>query len=175
MPKKPARKSQSCVLFLNGPNLGTLGVREPSLYGTTSLKDIVGSARQLAVQYGVLLKDLQSNHEGDLIDCLNSHFSAMKNSQSSVSTPNIIGIVINPGALAHTSIALRDALAMFDSEGVAIAEVHLSNIYRRETFRHQTVTSGVVSCVVSGMGPSGYYFALEWILKQYKQATQRPS
>ena len=168
MPKKQTARSAPAVLFVNGPNLATLGFREPEVYGDTPLSAIVAEARSLAEDHGVRLLDVQSNHEGILIDFLNEHFLE---SRKEPARAQVRGVVINPGGLTHTSVALRDALAMYDREGVPIAEVHLSNIYRREAFRRESLVSPVATVVVSGLGAQGYRLAMEWLLKGLKKAT----
>lgn len=133
------------VLVLHGPNLNLLGNREQSIYGTTSLETIDSSLHKLGDELGAELVIRQSNHEGELVTWIQE---ARRDCQ---------GIIINPAAYTHTSIAIRDALAAVDLPTV---EVHLSNIYRRETFRQQSYVSGVAVAQVSGFGPSGYLLAL---------------
>ena len=133
------------ILVLHGPNLNLLGNREQSIYGTTSLETIDSSLRRLGDELGAELVIRQSNHEGELVTWIQE---ARRDCQ---------GIIINPAAYTHTSIAIRDALAAVDLPTV---EVHLSNIYRRETFRQQSYVSGVAVAQVSGFGPSGYLLAL---------------
>jgi 3-dehydroquinate dehydratase II len=134
------------ILTLHGPNLNLLGSREPSVYGTLTLAEIDASLQKLAVELGVKLETFQSNAEGELIDRI--HRAAKD---------KVAFVIINPGGLTHTSIALRDALA-----GVAIPfiEVHLSNIYARESFRHHSYISGIAVGVISGLGARGYEYAL---------------
>ncbi len=136
------------VLLLNGPNLNLLGRREPEKYGSRSLADIEAQLGREAAALGVALACFQSNHEGALIDRI--HAAASDGTGF---------IVINPGGLTHTSVALRDALA-----GVALpfVEVHLTNVHRREAFRHHSFLSELAEGVVAGLGPSGYSAALRF-------------
>jgi 3-dehydroquinate dehydratase-2 len=140
------------LLLLNGPNLNLLGTREPEVYGKQTLADIEQAACAQAVAAGATLACFQSNHEGALIDRIHA-----------AKTEGVDAIVINPGGLTHTSIALRDALA-----GVAIpfVEVHLSNIHQRETFRHHSYLSALALGTICGLGPDGYRFALDFTLKK---------
>ncbi|HTT59211.1 MAG TPA: type II 3-dehydroquinate dehydratase [Acidimicrobiales bacterium] len=136
------------ILLLSGPNLDLLGTRSPEIYGTATLAELVASFRSRAEAKGYHVRDEQSNFEGDLIEAVHE------------ARATCAAIVINPGALTHTSWALRDALATF--EGVAI-EVHLSNPAAREPFRHTSVIAGVVSGTIAGFGALGYELALEAI------------
>lgn len=134
------------ILVLQGPNLNWLGKREPHIYGSMTLEDIHDRLRERADQLGLVLKTVQSNHEGVLIDTI----------QEQAAT--IDGIIVNAGALTHTSIALRDALS---AVSVPIMEVHLSNIHARESFRHHSYISALASGVIVGLGWRGYLWALE--------------
>jgi 3-dehydroquinate dehydratase II len=138
------------VLVLHGPNLNLLGTREPAVYGSVALPDIDRELTQIAKEAGSTLQSLQSNHEGVLIDRVHA-----------ARTDGTDFIVINPGAFTHTSVALRDAFA-----GVAIpfVEVHLSNVHRREPFRHHSYFSDLAEGVIVGLGAQGYYLALRFAL-----------
>lgn len=140
------------LLLLNGPNLNLLGIREPAVYGSGTLAAIESAATAQAEAAGGTLSCFQSNHEGALIDRIHA-----------ARTEGIDYIVINPGGLTHTSVALRDALA-----GVAIpfVEVHLSNVHQRETFRHHSYLSGIAQGVICGLGADGYRFAIDFALKK---------
>ena len=137
------------VYILNGPNLNLLGTREPDIYGKTTLAEIEQSCRDFGSTYGLEIQFLQSNHEGQLIDWIQG---AGKKGQ---------GIVINPGAYTHTSIAIRDALSAVQ---VPVIEVHLSNIHRRERFRHRSYVSQVATGVICGFGPAGYVLGLQALM-----------
>ena len=140
------------VLVLHGPNLNLLGTREPAVYGSTTLQDIDRELQQIAQEAGATLQSLQSNHEGVLIDRVHA-----------ARTDGTDFIVINPGAFTHTSVALRDAIA-----GVAIpfVEVHLSNVHRREPFRHHSYFSDLAEGVIVGLGAMGYSLALKFALSR---------
>ena len=138
------------LLLLNGPNLNLLGTREPEVYGSTTLAQIEQSAVAQAQAAGAALAHFQSNHEGQLIDRIHA-----------ARTEGVDAIVINPGGLTHTSVALRDALA-----GVAIpfVEVHISNVHRRESFRHHSYLSELAVGVICGLGIDGYRHAIDFAL-----------
>ncbi|MBL8805583.1 MAG: type II 3-dehydroquinate dehydratase [Rhodospirillales bacterium] len=138
--------SKPVLLVLNGPNLNMLGVRQPEVYGRTTLADVEADCRALSEDLGCTLEFRQSNHEGQLIDWI----------QEARQTAD--GIVINPGGLTHSSVALRDALLASD---LPVIEVHISNIHAREEFRHHSYVSGIAKGVIAGLGPQGYLFALE--------------
>ncbi|TFW28360.1 type II 3-dehydroquinate dehydratase [Massilia arenosa] len=140
------------LLLLNGPNLNLLGTREPEVYGADTLADVEQAAVAQAAQAGAELVCFQSNHEGALIDRIHA-----------AKAEGVGAIVINPGGYTHTSVALRDALA-----GVAIpfVEVHISNIHKREPFRHQSYLSDVAVGTIAGLGIEGYRLAIDFMLKK---------
>ena len=140
------------LLLLNGPNLNLLGTREPAVYGSGTLADIETAATAHAEAAGATLACFQSNHEGALIDRIHA-----------ARTEGVDYIVINPGGLTHTSVALRDALAGVD---IPFVEVHLSNIHQRESFRHHSYLSSIAKGVICGLGADGYRFAIDFALKK---------
>jgi 3-dehydroquinate dehydratase-2 len=139
------------ILLLNGPNLNMLGTREPALYGATTLADVVDAitAAGRATQPSVDVDAFQSNHEGALIDAIQERGRTAA------------GIIINPGGLTHTSVALRDALAMTDAP---IVEVHLTNIHAREEFRHRSFIAPIAWGQIAGLGARGYLLAFEALI-----------
>jgi 3-dehydroquinate dehydratase-2 len=140
------------LLLLNGPNLNLLGTREPAVYGSTTLADIEQAAQAQAAAAGASLACFQSNHEGALIDRIQA-----------ARTEGVDTIVINPGGLTHTSVALRDALA---AVAIPFVEVHLSNIHQREEFRHHSFLSAIAQGVICGLGADGYRLAIDFALKK---------
>jgi 3-dehydroquinate dehydratase-2 len=140
------------LLALHGPNLNLLGTREPGVYGSTTLPQIDADLAQMAADAGARLSSLQSNHEGVLIDRIHA-----------ARTDGTDFIVINPGGLTHTSVALRDALA---AVALPFIEVHLSNVHRREPFRHHSYLSDIATGVIVGLGAAGYRLALQYALGQ---------
>ena len=140
------------ILVLNGPNLNLLGTREPEVYGTDTLQDIENKLQSIAEENNVKIDFYQSNSETDLIDALH------KSKQDDVNF-----IIINPGAFTHTSIALRDA---FLGVNIPFIEVHISNIYSREEFRKKSFLSDISQGLITGLGVSGYEFALLSILRR---------
>lgn len=134
------------ILLLNGPNLNLLGSREPEIYGSTTLSDIESACAAKAKSLGFALQCFQSNSEGDLVDAIQA--ARGKNA----------GIVINPGAYSHTSIAILDALT---AAGLPVVEIHLSNIHQREDFRQSSYVSKVALGVICGFGAHGYELALD--------------
>ncbi len=143
------------ILVLHGPNLNLLGTREPAIYGTTSLADIEVQVAELAAADEAEVVNFQSNCEGELIDKIHA---MMEEAQ---------GILINPGGLTHTSVALRDALVASD---LPVVEVHLSNIHQREPFRHHSYISDIALGVVLGFGPSSYLLGLEALLRYLRES-----
>ena len=148
---KPAEKAR--ILVIHGPNLNLLGTREPEHYGRTTLADINLALAQLAATAGVDLEAFQSNHEGALIERIHA-----------AREQGVRAIIINPAAYTHTSIALRDALAAVN---LPFIEVHLSNIYSREPFRHRSYFSDLAIGVISGLGAKGYELALKYAMESY--------
>lgn len=153
MADKPIAKALRSVLVLHGPNLNLLGTREPEVYGATTLADINIALVERAQARGVTLAYFQSNHEGALVDRIHA-----------AKSEGIEFIIINPAAYTHTSVALRDALA-----GVAIPyiEVHLSNVHRREPFRHHSYLADQAVGVICGLGWRGYLAALDYAIDQH--------
>jgi 3-dehydroquinate dehydratase-2 len=140
------------ILVLHGPNLNMLGRRQPEIYGRTTLAEINSALQVRAQQVGAALLIVQSNHEGALIDVLQAEGW------------DADGIIINPGALTHYGLSLRDALA---SLSAPIIEVHLSNVYQREPFRHTSVVAPIATGQIAGLGWRGYLLALEWLLGEH--------
>jgi 3-dehydroquinate dehydratase-2 len=141
------------ILLIHGPNLNMLGRREPEIYGHTTLAQIDDAVRARASTAGATLLAFQSNHEGALIDFIQAEGW------------DADGIIINPGAYTHYGLALRDALATLHAP---IVEVHLSNVYKREAFRHTSLIAPIATGQIAGLGWQGYLLALEWLLSGVK-------
>lgn len=144
------------VFVLNGPNLNMLGTREPGIYGGTTLGDIERQCKDSGKRLGLSVDFRQTNHEGVLVDWIQEAATAAR------------GIVFNPGAYTHTSVALQDAIR---AAGLPVIEVHISNIFAREDFRHHSYVSPVAAGVICGLGPLGYVLALE-ALKPLAEASK---
>jgi 3-dehydroquinate dehydratase-2 len=134
------------LLLVNGPNLNLLGTREPALYGTQTLDDVVDLTVSTAAEFGFTVRAVQSNHEGVLIDVIHE------------SRHDCAAVIVNLGALTHTSVALRDALTGI---GLPIAEVHITNVHARESFRGHSYISPIATSVIVGAGILGYAFAVQ--------------
>lgn len=150
--KKKIKKIQ----IINGPNLNMLGKREPHIYGSMTLDEINKGLEKEAKILGIKLDFFQSNHEGAIVDKIHQLFDKP-----------VDGIIINPGALTHTSVSLRDALLLLSCPAV---EIHLSNIYKREAFRHKSLLADIVTGQVSGFGHYGYYMALHAIARMIHES-----
>jgi len=148
------------VVVLNGPNLNLLGSREPDIYGRETLADVEADCRRLGKELGLAIEFHQSNREYEIIDWIHA------------ARGRAGGIVINPAAFTHTSVAILDALAAFEGP---IIEVHISNVHRREPFRHHSFVSGVASGVIVGCGTQGYGFALRRIAKLIEERSSAPA
>jgi 3-dehydroquinate dehydratase-2 len=153
-PANPASPAKH-ILVLHGPNLNLLGSREPAVYGRTTLEEINANLKALAVKSGAVVQCLQSNSEAVLLERLHQ-----------ARDDGTAFIVINPAAFTHTSVALRDALAAVD---IPFIEVHLSNVHAREAFRKESFFSDLAVGVISGLGASGYEFAVQYALSYKKQ------
>jgi 3-dehydroquinate dehydratase-2 len=139
------------ILVVHGPSLNLLGTREPEIYGATTLAEIDAELAEIAKQHGCELDSFQSNHEGALIDRIHE------------SIPSADGILINPGGLTHSSVSLRDALA---ATQLPVVEVHLSNVFAREEFRHHSLVSGIAVGIVSGFGAASYRLGLQALIER---------
>jgi 3-dehydroquinate dehydratase II len=147
------------IHLINGPNLSLLGLRNPSVYGHTTLEQITMQLEAMCAKHSIGLESFQSDIEGELIANLGTLFRSAKAGL----TPSL-GIVFNPGAYAHTSVALRDAAELMKEVNIPVIEVHLSNIYARENFRQHSYVSQVAKGSICGLGAEGYKLACQWIL-----------
>jgi 3-dehydroquinate dehydratase-2 len=142
------------ILLINGPNLNLLGTREPDIYGTLTLADIVGRVKARASELGVEIADFQSNIEGEIVEFIQRE------------APNADGAIINAAALTHYSLALHDVI---NATGLKVIEVHISNIHAREEFRHHSVIAGIAIGQVAGLGWRGYIAALDALVGILKE------
>jgi len=138
------------ILVIHGPNLNMLGKREPEVYGKATLDDINAALKETGNRLGVRVESFQSNHEGAIVDKIQEIMNTHQ------------GLIINPAAYTHTSVAIRDALLLLS---IPVVEVHLSNIYKREPFRHLSMIAGVATGQISGLGNDGYILALEYLAR----------
>ena len=143
------------ILVLNGPNLNLLGTREPAQYGHETLADVERMCAEAGAKLGVQVECRQSNHEGQLIDWLHE-------AGREIATGNMIGVVMNPGAYTHTSIALHDAIKV---ASVTLIELHISNVHAREEFRHHSYISPAARGIIVGLGVKGYPLAIEALVR----------
>ena len=139
-------KSRKSILVIHGPNLNLLGKREPHIYGYLSLDEINDQLLERGRGVGIEIETFQSNHEGAIVDRIQQAIGICH------------GIIINPAAYTHTSVAIRDALVMLE---IPVIEIHLSNINKRESFRHQSMIADIVAARIAGFGSHGYMLALE--------------
>lgn len=144
------------ILILNGPNLNLLGTREPAVYGSTTLADVEAMCRQAGRDAGVNIDFVQSNHEGALIDAIHAAGRAYKEG-------TLIGVVFNPGAYTHTSIALHDAIKAVE---VPVIELHVSNVHAREAYRHHSYISPAAAGIIVGLGTDGYLLGIDALVRR---------
>ncbi|KAJ5378873.1 catabolic 3-dehydroquinase [Penicillium cosmopolitanum] len=142
------------ILLINGPNLNLLGTREPQIYGSTTLADVERNALATATKNGASLESFQSNHEGAIVDRIQA------------ARGKVDGIVINPGAYTHTSVAIRDALL---GVGIPFIELHVSNVHAREPWRHHSYFSDKAAGIIVGLGVYGYQVAVEHVAVNFKE------
>jgi len=160
MTESKANEQRGRILVLHGPNLNKLGLRDPTIYGHTTLADINERLRARGSELGYEVVTFQSNHEGALIDCMQEEAAS------------IVGIVINPGGLTHTSYSLRDALK---DTNRPIIEIHMSNVHAREAFRHESLIAPICVAQIAGLGWRGYLHALEALIEVSQGETLAPS
>lgn len=142
------------VLVINGPNLNLLGTREPEVYGSTTLADVENGLRAQAAALGLDIDCFQSNHEGAIVDRIHQARSE-----------GVDFVLINPGAYTHTSVAIRDA---FSGVAIPFVEVHISNVHKREAFRHHSYLSAIAEAVMAGFGTQGYGLALQFVAQRLR-------
>lgn len=142
------------VLVINGPNLNLLGTREPEVYGSTTLADVENGLRAQAAALGLEIDCFQSNHEGAIVDRIHQARSE-----------GVDFVLINPGAYTHTSVAIRDA---FSGVAIPFVEVHISNVHKREAFRHHSYLSAIAEAVMAGFGTQGYGLALQFVAQRLR-------
>ncbi|KAJ6180590.1 hypothetical protein N7519_011051 [Penicillium mononematosum] len=147
-------KWESPSSLINGPNLNLLGTREPHIYGHTTLSDVESNSRETAASHGAVLESFQSNHEGAIVDRIQA------------ARGKVDGIIINPGAYTHTSVAIRDALL---SVGVPFIELHVSNVHAREPWRHHSYFSDKAAGIIVGLGVYGYKVAVEHVCVNFEE------
>jgi 3-dehydroquinate dehydratase-2 len=145
------------LLVIHGPNLSFLGRREPAVYGTSTLEDIDDEIKKAASELGMMADTFQSNHEGEIVEKIHEALEAYD------------ALIINPAAYTHTSVAIRDALIMLE---IPIVEVHLSNVHRREPFRHKSMIADVVTGQMTGFGKHGYMLAVKAVSNIIREASQ---
>ena len=148
-----SNNSRPKILVIHGPNLNTLGTREPEIYGSKTLDDINRDLKAEGDQLGAAVETFQSNHEGAIVEKIQEAMGRHK------------GLIINPASFTHTSVAIRDAVLLLE---IPIVEVHLSNIYKRESFRHKSLLADVVTGQIAGLGVIGYSLALEAVISMIK-------
>lgn len=165
------------VLFINGPNLGILGKRQVHIYGYETLVEITQRLKKNAEKKDILIQEFQHNVEGEIISFLNDSYvnyffncKAQAKKEKQETKNKIVGIIINPAGYSHTSVAIRDALEVFKQEKIPIFEVHISNIFAREEFRHMSYISPIATGVISGLGSFGYEAALNKIIEMEENA-----
>ena len=155
-----ALSEKQAILVIHGPNLNMLGKREPEVYGKDTLDDINTALKETGNRLGVRVEAFQSNHEGAIVDKIQEIMNSHQ------------GLIINPGAYTHTSVAIRDALLLLS---FPVVEVHLSNIYKREPFRHHSMIAGVATGQISGLGSDGYIQALEYLARRCRAVAHNKS
>ncbi|CAL5870991.1 uncharacterized protein PFLUO_LOCUS5233 [Penicillium psychrofluorescens] len=148
------------ILLLNGPNLNLLGTREPHIYGHTTLPDVENTCREVAASHNATLESFQSNHEGALVDRIQA------------ARGKVDGIIINPGAYTHTSVAIRDALL---GVGIPFIELHVSNVHAREPWRHHSYFSDKAAGIIVGLGVYGYKVAVEHVALNFEERGEKAS